>query len=94
MGQQLLRHVVDAGLCLCLKLCTVLFLQSFNSHGSGPWSLPSTFTTQPSVPGQPDSPVQVSSTEVGGFIGQVVSSDSTAESTVLVGAAATAICCW
>jgi hypothetical protein len=41
-----------------------LVLQSFNVLGCGPWSLPSTFTTQASVPAQPDPPVQVASSKV------------------------------
>lgn len=38
-------------------------IRSFNVLGGGPWSLPSTFTTQASVPAQPDPPVQVASSK-------------------------------
>ena len=45
-------------------IIAVVDMQSFNILGHGPWSLPSTFTTQASVPGQPDPPVQVASSKV------------------------------
>ncbi|KAF6257140.1 fibronectin type III [Scenedesmus sp. NREL 46B-D3] len=38
-------------------------IRSFNVLGCGPWSLPSTFTTQASVPAQPEPPVQVASSK-------------------------------
>jgi len=48
-------------------------VQSFNALGHGPWSLPSTFTTQPSVPAQPDPPVQVAESKVGAGLAHLAS---------------------
>jgi hypothetical protein len=47
-------------LCMCCCLC----VQCFNPLGVGNWSLPSTFTTAPSVPSQPDPPQLVQCTAV------------------------------
>jgi hypothetical protein len=47
-------------LCMCCCLC----VQCFNPLGVGNWSLPSTFTTAPSVPSQPEPPQLVQCTAV------------------------------
>jgi hypothetical protein len=71
LSPKLLRSVSQGGILLAIEpladpadLCLRVLLQCFNGLGVGNWSLPSTFTTAPSVPAQPDPPQLLESTPV------------------------------